>query len=568
MEKNWQILPEMDQASKDSFPGMNEVVLQFLFNRGLKEKREMEEFLNPDYDRDSNDPYLFHDMEKAVERILKTKKGKAMIFGDYDADGVCATAILFHTLKSLGMEVEKYIPFRETEGYGLNMKAVEWIIEQKFNLVVTVDCGISNFEEIKTLMDNGIDVVVTDHHEEPPQLPPALAIINPSIRNSGYPFPYLCGAGVAFKLVQAIILKQEKEDYALKFPEGFDKWLLDLVAIATVGDMVSLLGENRMLVQYGLKVMAKTKRLGLQKMIETVNNFSGKIDSQYLGWRIVPRLNAAGRMDHASSAFYLLMADNEKEAEKLVSVLEDNNQKRQQLTDSILKQAEAQADENEKIIFAVGENWPAGVVGLVAGRLSDKYHRPALVIGQEGDKYVGSGRSIEEFNITEALAESKEFLLRYGGHSQACGFTVIGKENLGKFKEKMTFLAQEKLKDSILQSSFRIEAEVNLSQIDFELLTELEKFEPFGEDNPKPLFAALGVRIEQIQTVGADGKHLKVLASQNNKFHKFIGFSFGDWCARLKMDDLIDIIFELDANEWNGNRELQLKIIDLKLSKI
>jgi single-stranded-DNA-specific exonuclease len=307
--------------------------------------------------------------------------------------------------------------------------------------------------------------------------------------------------------------------------------------------------------------------------MESVNNRSGKLDSEYIGWRLVPRINAAGRVNHASAAFYLLTAKDEAEAMKWVGMLENNNKHRQQLTEKIMTASEEQVGEvteEAKALIICGENWPTGVLGLAAGRLSDKYHRPALVFSKDGDKYVASGRSIEEFDITEALKECDDLLERYGGHPQACGLTVRGEENFAKFKEKFLQLATEKLATVELVKSLKVEAELKLNQIEWCLSDELEKFEPFGEANKKPLFMVSKLRIENVSTVGADGKHLKVLVSQDedfNNLHKLIGFSFGNWCAKLKAGDLIDIVFELGVNEWNGNRELQLKIIDLKLSE-
>jgi len=574
-EKKWQLLPPISQDLISKFPEINRLVLQLLHNRGLQDQKSIDDFLLPNYDDQVLDPFLFTDMAKAVARIFLAvnRREKVMVFGDYDADGVCASVILFRTFKSLGLDVDVRIPFRETEGYGLNKKIAQQIIDQGFKLVITVDCGISNVEEIALFNQHGVDVIVTDHHEEPPQLPPALAIINPAVKTSGYPFKFLCGAGVAFKLVQAIIKNQNRDDVPLKLPEGFDKWLLDLVALATVGDIVSLLGENRVLVKYGLLVLSKTKKLGLQELINAVNNHKGKFNTEYLGWRLVPRINAAGRINHASVAFDLLSASTPEEAKRLVQLLENNNQVRQQLTEKILKAAEEQVApqlEKNKILWAIGEGWPAGILGLVAGRLADRYHRPALVIGFDNDKYVGSGRSIEEFDITWALTQNAEFLWRFGGHSRACGFTIMGEGNLVAFQNRLTLLAEEKLVGVNLAPTLKIEAEIKLSDIGWDLVDELENFEPYGENNDKPLLAAYNLTIEQLQTVGSDGQHLKVLVSQEERsthLHKLIGFSFGDWCARLKVGEKIDIVFEMGVNEWNGNRELQLKIVDLKLSK-
>jgi len=581
MAKAWQVSQKISENIVKLFPEINGIILQLLNNRGLTSQESIDQFLEPNFEDHLYDPFLFTDMGKAIERLfIAINSGeKIMVYGDYDADGVCSTVLLYEALKGLGMDVDIYIPFRETEGYGLNTKVVQQIIHEKFNLVITVDCGVANYNEVQDLQAAGIDVMILDHHEEPLKLPPAYVLINPNIKSCGYPESRLCGAGVVFKFIQAIIKWQEQHNSPIKLPQGFEKWLLDIVAIATVGDIVPLVKENRILVKYGLIVLEKTKNLGLKYLMESVNNRYGGIDTEYVGWRLVPRINAAGRINHASAAFYLLTASTEDEAKKWVNQLDDNNKYRQQLTESIMKQAEDQLKdltESTRAIVVVGEGWPVGVVGLVAGRLSDRHHRPALVFTKSVDeasgeaKFVASGRSISEFDITAALKECAEYLLRFGGHPQACGLTIIGEDNFNKFKDKFTALASEKLVGVELVSVLEIEAEIKLSDLNWRLLDELLKMEPFGEANPKPLFAARKLNIEQVQTVGADGKHLKVLVSQDgdiNNLHKLIGFSFGEWCAKLKAGDKIDIAFELGVNEWNGNRELQLKISDLKLSE-
>jgi single-stranded-DNA-specific exonuclease len=570
----WQVKEKVGPDFIASFPELNEITLQLLFNRGLITKKEIDNFLDSSYE-DLLDPYLFKDMEQAVDRFIKaiSEHQKIMVYGDYDADGVCSTSALYLTIKALGGDVDTYIPFREGEGYGLNKKVVQSIIDQKFDLVMTVDCGVSNVEEIKELKEAGIDTIVLDHHQEPLELPPALAIIDPSVKSGGYPFTYLCGAGVVFKFVSALIIWLEKNDFPLRLPVGFEKWLLDIVAIATVGDIVPLIGENRIIVKYGLKVIEKTRNYGLKKLIESINFKSFTYDSEYLGWRIVPRLNAAGRINHASASFYLLTAKDEAEAEKYVAMLEESNKSRQQITEKLMAKAEleiSKTDEADKILIITGDGWPAGVLGLVAGRMSDRHYKPVLVFSYEQGRYVASGRSIPEFDITSALKKCDQFLLKYGGHPQACGLTIEGEANFNNFKAEISCLAKDELDGVELIPKLEIEAEIRLDQVNWTLYDDLVKFEPFGEKNEKPLFAMRQLVVEQIQSCGADGKHLRVMVSQNgdlNNLHKIIGFSFGEWCAKLKSGDMIDIVFELGVNEWNGNRELQLKLVDLKLSE-
>lgn len=573
MRKKWQVSTALIDDLLVDFSIDNKIIVQLLYNRGFKDKSAAHDFLNPDYDSQINDPFLFADMDKTTSKILSAIKAqeKIMIYGDYDADGVCATGVLYSALKKLGADVSIRIPFREGEGYGLNMTAAQEIINEGYKLVITVDCGISNKEEIAFFKAHQVEVIVTDHHQTPPALPTdAYAIINPSLESSAYPFKKLCGAGVAFKVVQALIKKQDEFDLAYKIPAGFDKWLLDLVAIATVGDIMPLLGENRLFVKYGLIVLNKTRRQGVMKIIEKVNHYSGQLDTQYIGWRLVPRLNAAGRINHASLAFNLLMAESETEADQLVKKLEEENNKRQVITASILKEAEIAIGEvtDKRLLVAIGSAWHPGVVGLVAGKISDKYNLPTIIIAQNEDKYIGSGRSVAGFDITHALSQCQEYLAKFGGHPQACGFTIVGENNLKSFVEKITVIAQEILIDLDLRQVLKIDSEISLADINWDFYHQLEKFEPFGEANPNPLFLIKNLIIEQIQTVGSDGQHLRAMVSQVDHpvIHKIIGFSFGDWCAQLKVGDKINAVFEIGVNDWNNNRELQLKIIDLERS--
>ncbi|MBU1164737.1 single-stranded-DNA-specific exonuclease RecJ [Patescibacteria group bacterium] len=572
MEKKWLVKPGISAQLIGKFPEINPLVLQLLSDRDIKTQKEIDQFLTPDYGEDQHDPFLFSDMEKAVKRIFEAieKKQKIVIYGDYDADGVTATVVLYKTLDELGAKIDVYIPYRETEGYGLNIEAAKEIIKADNKLVITVDCGISNVEEVKILQDGGVDVVITDHHHEPPETPKAHAVINHQIETEKYPFKSLSGVGVAFKLVQAIVISQKKYLKNEKLNEGFEKWLLDLVSIGTVTDVVPLLGENRTLVKYGLVVLKKTQNIGLKKLVEVSKVQINDADTYTIGFQIGPRINAAGRMDHASTAYELLTTKSSKEAEKIALELNQKNQERQKMTLKILEEAKniIGAVGEQKIIIAVGKGWPTGLVGLVAGRLSDQYNRPVLIIADHTDEFVGSGRSIEQFNIIEALDQCKKYLERYGGHKQACGFTIANKKNLDEFIKEITKLATKQLTKKDLQPVLSIDMEVDLEDISWDLYNELAKFEPFGEGNPKPIFLARKVNIVDVGTVGKNGNHLKAMVSHNsNNLRKTIGFSFGDWCDKLKAGDKIDMVFEVDKNVWNHSQELQLKIIDLKLSK-
>jgi single-stranded-DNA-specific exonuclease len=526
--------------------------------------------LLPDYGENQHDPFLFKDMAHAVKRILKAveQKEKIVVYGDYDADGVTSSVIIMETLKALGSAAEIYIPFRETEGYGLNLEAAKKIIKEQIKLVITVDCGISNKKEVELLNRGGVDVVITDHHHEPTDLPPALAIINAQLEAETYPFKTLAGCGAAFKLVQALLKKHQ--DYKVnQLPPGWEKWLLDLVAIGTIADLQPLLDENRVLVKYGLIVLQKTKRLGLLKLIETMGNNVTVLDERTVGWQIAPRLNAAGRLNHASSAYELLITEVPDEAEKLAAEINQTNKDRQQITDKVNMEARNILGEvnDQKILIVAGKEWPTGVVGLVAGRLTDEYNRPSLVISRYKGEIIGSGRSIPEFNIIEAVEKCGEFMARFGGHAQACGFTLKDEESLAQFIKKITKLAKSELNGQELLPQLTIDAEIKLEEVNWNLFEDLEKFMPFGEGNQKPRFLASGLNINEIQTVGSDAKHLRLMVNhQTSAVRKTIGFCFGSWCDKLKRGDKIDLIFEVDVNEWNGNRELQLKIVDLRIA--
>ncbi|MCH7492269.1 single-stranded-DNA-specific exonuclease RecJ [Patescibacteria group bacterium] len=566
MDRKWIVAKKITEEFKHQFPEINPIILQLFYNRGLKSQEAIDEFTNPDYGRDVHDPFLFRDMKKAVARIFKAIENKELItiHGDYDADGVSATVILVSIFKALDMKVDVYIPHRMSEGYGLNKNTVEELSNKGTKLIITVDCGISNKAEVELATKLGIDVIITDHHEEPPKLPRAIALINPSMSEEKYPFKKLSGTGVAFKLAQAIV----KHDGGKKLKEGIEKWLLDVVAIGTIADMVPLTGENRTLVKYGLKVLHKTRRRGIRELVNTTHLKLETLDSNGVAFGIVPRLNAAGRVDHANTAYELLMVEGVEESKKAAEGLEKNNKLRQKMTEKMVYESKKQIGEvgERKILFAMKEEWSAGLVGLVAGRLSDFYNRPVLIMGVREGEVIGSGRSIPAFDITAALVKSSEYLNRYGGHAAACGFTVKAGQ-LDQFKDKMAGLADQLIKDDNMQPRLPIDGEAKLSDIGWDLVKQLDDFEPFGMGNSQVYFVTYGLAVEDLQKVGNDGKHLRLMVKQGEATKKIIAFGFGrTWGNQLKIGDMIDAVYEVSVNEWNGRRELQLKLVDLKLS--
>ena len=574
MQKKWE-LKEIKNSENESvnYAGLERyspVVLKLLANRGITTQKEIEDFFGYNYVVSDN---LFEiaGMRQAVERIMfaREHQEKIAIFGDYDADGVTATALLFETLENLGfMNLTYYIPDRQLEGYGMNEKALESLAADGVKLIITVDSGITNVTEVEKAKELGMGVIITDHHHAPEILPEALAIINPHLSNSGFEFSDLAGVGVALKLAQALTQKiaQEKIDQL--------KWLLDLVAIGTVADCVTLLGENRTLVKYGLVVLSKTRRVGLLEMFKV-----GRIDisencipdTQKIAFQIAPRINATGRMDHAAVSYNLIREKDRVQARVLALEVEERNQERQKMTAEIVKEIEEVAERDffdKKFIFVENEHWPVGILGLVAGKVVDKFQKPAVIFQIQEKEYVGSLRSIPEVNIIECLEKCSGLLSKFGGHSQAAGVR-IAPENVPNFCEKMTKLVEAELGENEIISKLVIDLELKAQDIDWEFMTDLKKMEPFGMGNREPVFMLKNMRISDVRMVGNGTKHLKLAlraTDGNPKIFDAIGFKLGDEFSSLKKDDLIDVVFNLSEDEWNGSKKMQFKLIDLKLA--
>lgn len=587
MERIWQVLDQAPQSFLDEHPELPPVVANLLFHRNIKDQKKIDEFLQPDYSQDVHDPFLFSDMEKAVQRIFQAieKKEKIIVHGDYDADGVSASVILVSALKNLGAsDIDTFLPHRETDGYGLNKNTIQKFINEKVNLIITCDCGVSNIEEIKMAKDNNIDVIVTDHHSVPDILPEAFSIIHPQV-DANYPDKGLAGGAVAFKLVQGLLRTHQKENKQLldgQTHEAFEKWLLDMVAIATVGDMVPLIGESRTFTKHGLIVLNKTRRIGLQKLllesrIVQENGTKKKdIDADTIGYQIAPRINAAGRMNHASVAYNLMMTENPEDATELAIELNQENQNRQKMTEGLVKEALDDIKKNQKdnpVLFYVGVGWSTGIVGLIAGRIKEKYYKPTIIMARNNGEITGSGRSISEFNMIESLQEMPEMFTKFGGHPAACGFTLKNIDSVTEFQDKLIQKFIEKTADKDITPKIFIGAEIDLDDVNWELFDTLNKFKPFGQANEKPKYLARNLTIISLEPVGKDKKHLRITVKHNShKIRKTIGWHLcnenatdtTNWGKVLKIGDKIDMVFEIDVNQWNGNRELQLTIVDLK----
>lgn len=566
---NWKIKDKVEMKSVDL--DIHPIALQLLFQRGIDTQEKIKKFLVPDYERDIHDPFLFSQMQKVIRRIEEAlgKKEKVAIFGDYDADGVTSTVVLKETFDELGIDSLVYIPDKRLEGYGLNIQAVEELGEKNVKLIITVDCGITNLKEVERANEKGMDVVIVDHHHVPEELPSAFAIVNPHFEKSGYPFSYLAGVGVVFKVVQAL--------YQQFLPEKQEqtKWLLDLVALGTVADCVPLLDENRTIVAYGLVVLSKTRRVGLKELFAVGRIFIDENnipDARKISFQIAPRINAAGRMDHANTAYNLLAEKNQVKARSLALELEASNQKRQQETERVAEEVRILANnmfKNKKFIFAVGEHFPIGTAGLVAGKIAEEFNKPTAVLQKEEKVSRGSFRSIPGINIIEKLEECRNLLIKCGGHHQAAGITVAN-DKLDEFYEKLNRLIKKELEGKECVSEIKADAKLTAADIDFELAENLMKFAPFGEGNPQPVFLMEKVVIGEIRPVGTNGQHMKLFLRScdgSPKIFEAIGFNLNKKFSHLKEGNTVDIIFNLEVDSWNGNKKIQLKLVDLKVSQ-
>ncbi|MCF6276689.1 MAG: single-stranded-DNA-specific exonuclease RecJ [Candidatus Magasanikbacteria bacterium] len=582
METHWDIMPKTPEDIFEKLNALPKLVSTLLYNRNIKTTKEADEFLNPVYSKNVHDPFLFQDMQKAVDRIFIAieKKENIIIYGDYDADGISSAILLDSIIEKLGGGVSVFLPHRQNDGYGLNIKNIEQFAKDEVNLIITCDCGISNRNEVKKAKKLGIDTIITDHHTVPDILPDAVAVIHPGIKNTTYPDNTLAGAGVAFKLLQGLLKHHKKTNEVLpdgEKHEAFEKWSLDMVAIATVADMVPLKGESRTLTKYGLLVLNKTRRAGLQKLYveariaEVDGKLKKRITEETIGFYIAPRINAAGRISHPKIAFDLLKTKSKTNAVDLAYLLDTHNKNRRQETEIILKDALHIVEKEQydkEVLCVIGKNWSSGLVGLVASKLKEKYNRPALVVSHT-QSLVGSGRSITGFNMIEAMQKMPEFFVKFGGHPMACGFTLKHIDIVEDFQNSLIKYFLE-TGDKDRRKVIKIDTEVDLEKLDWDMYNYVQRFEPFGKDNEKPKYLANELTITHIQQMGKGGKHVRLMVKhRSQRIFKVVGWNLcgrkeKDWCQILRIGDKIDIVFELGINEWNGTTELQRTIIDIR----
>ncbi|MDD5486189.1 MAG: single-stranded-DNA-specific exonuclease RecJ [Dehalococcoidales bacterium] len=553
---HWRLKPAAPAGFLAGENGFSPLVKQLLFNRGLEDPSSISLFLEGGESL-SHDPYLMPDIRKAISRIYQALLSgeKIAVFGDFDTDGITGTVLLVQAIKNLGGTAIPYIPHRLSEGHGLNRTAINELHEKGVSLIITNDCGVSAVAETRLAKRKGVDVIITDHHNPAGELPAAVAVVNPKRNDSEYPFRELAGVGVSYKLAQALYDSIGKPGEAAEF--------LDLVALGTIADMMPLINENRYLVKHGLEKINSHPRLGVRMMMEFAGLAQGKVTSEDVSWALAPRLNAAGRLEHALGGYNLLITDDWKEAHRLAAKLEEQNLERQKMTLQACEDARAQilTKAPGNLLVASSHDYPAGIIGLVAGRISNEFYRPAIIVKTGQKTSQGSCRSIIEFDIINAINSLSEHLSRYGGHPQAAGFS-LKTSNLAGFLAEMERIADEKLEGLDLKPSLEIDAEVMLNEIGGKTIQAISVLAPFGKGNPVPIFISRGVEVIKCRQMGSAGKHLCLQVKNGGAVWDAVAFGQGDNFEDVK--NRMDIAFNLEQDEWMGKTRLRLKLLDMK----
>lgn len=568
-QKNW-VYKEIDENEVEELvqsAGVSRTLAKVFVSRGMLDGGKIRKFMNPDIGS-MFDPFLMDGMAAAADRILRAIAGpeKILVYGDYDVDGVAGTSILYNFLKSRGSDAHYFIPDRMEDGYGLTFSSVEKVKELNASLMITVDCGISSVDEVRSLQDSGIQVIVTDHHECRELLPDAIAVLNPNKSGCNYPFKELAGAGVALKLVQALCIR-------LGCADEFKKYI-DLAALATIADMVPLQGENRVIASCGLKAMETTRNIGLSALIK-VAGFGDKPMSSYsVAFGLAPRVNAAGRLGSADRSVGLFTTDDQVLAEALAKELDSENKSRQETEVEILEEAISFVRERldpvrDRVLVISGEGWHHGVIGIVASKVLERYNRPCIVISVEDGIGKGSGRSIAGLNLFKALASCEDLLERFGGHEMAAGLTVR-EDRIDELRARLNKYAGNVLTEADLLPCVRVDAFIENTDITMDSARELAKMAPFGCGNAGPVFGYTAICIGEIKTLSA-GKHLKLRLSSHTpglsgrKLDiEAIGFNMGELADVYETGDVIDVIFSMEVNSWNGSERIQLNMKDIK----
>ena len=566
LPKRWNIAPLAPMEFVQQCQGLSPRLAQALYNRGLTDSQEALRFLYAN-NLEVN-PFVMKDMSKAVSRIRQAIKQQeqVVVYGDFDADGVTSTTLLVQVLRSLGATVQPYIPHRVDEGYGLNSPALESLREHGADLVITVDCGIRSVQEVEHASKIGLDIVITDHHSIGPEIPNAIAVVNPQqVDCKGE--SALAGVGVAYMLAVALLRVEKAQNHAAPLDEDV---LLDLVAIGTVADIMPLnVTLNRMLVRRGLQMLNRAKRVGLRTLYEVAGLKPGDLQATSIGFGIGPRINAAGRLESAMTAYQLLMEQDPIKARELAQELQNLNIRRRALTDEsqalIEERLTAIPKDELTLIFDGDESLPSGIVGLVAGKLVQEYYRPAVILEYGDNESRASCRSIPEFHVTDALDSCADLLVRHGGHAMAAGFTVRN-ENIPALRDHLLAKAQHVFDGLELSPTLDIDAELEMHELTEGLVQDMALLEPTGHKNPTPTFVTKQMKILDARKVGSDGNHLKLKLGKDRRSVDAIAFRFGDLYEDLT--EYVDVAYNLEMNEWNNRRSLQLMVQDIHLNPI
>ena len=561
MNKKWEIcktdkekVAELQEKYK-----INKLLATLLVNRKIISEAEITKFLNPKRS-DFYSPFGMPDMEKAINRILKAIENneKIIIYGDYDVDGITSVAVLKSFLEERGLQIGVYIPNRLNEGYGLNKEAIKFIADKGYKLIITVDCGITATEEIEYAKYLGIETIITDHHEPIEILPDAVAVVDAKRKDNKYECRNLAGVGVVFKLIQALSIKMglDEKEY-LKF--------LDIVCVGTISDIVPLTDENRVIVKLGLKLVEQTRNLGLREILQSCGY--SKINSTTISFGVAPRINACGRMGHQEEALNLLLSKNIDEVKELTLKLNEYNKTRQDIEKNIYQEAVEKIEKgnlaNNSTIVVYGDGWHHGVIGIVSSKITELYFKPSILLSEEDGEYKGSGRSINGFDLHEALMECSPTIKRFGGHAMAVGIT-IEKDKIEQFKEMFEKIAKEKNVDKIIPI-INVDAEIRLDDINKDMVENLKELEPYGEANKMPVFAFKNLKIESIRSL-TNGKNLKLSVRDNKNIVNAIGFNLGELSEIYKIGDKVDIAGNLEINSFNGVDSIQINIKDIMKS--
>lgn len=547
----------------------DDLLAQLLKNRGITGEENIARFLDASWESGVISPWVFTRMKEAVARVFEAlEKGqKIVVHGDYDADGTCGATLIYTAIKQIKKEadVSVYLPDREKDGYGVALHTVQRLVNDRTHLLITVDCGIANDVPLDYAHEHGLDVIVCDHHQLGEKLPAHAIILHPLVPGETYENKHLCGTGVAFKLACALF--EEARTRGMDVPDGAEKWLLDLVAIATVTDVMPLKGENRTLELFGLKVLNKTKRPGLIAMMEYGRTPIGKLDTESIGFQIGPRINAAGRIKSAEIAFRCLSAETSEEASVYARELEALNRERQRISDLAFKQA-TNMIESRSIASSVhvvwDEGWMPGIVGLVAGKLVSEFGVPAFAFAKVGNHYVGSGRSIGGFHLVEGMRACGDIFLKCGGHPEACGLTVAGVEELVLFQDRIAVAGDTHFKDRSQEKTLDIDVILPPEEVNRPLYDQMCQLAPFGQGNKRPIFCAKNLLIVSIDFMGSTGSHIRLTIQTPWGPKKVVGFGFAKDTEEFDIGDRVDIAYELSLNEWNGVEEVQMRLLDIR----